>query len=268
MHWNKIKTHTHCFLSGRDFETSEVVGLCTIEDDVAALALSVGKNNRFHQIGRPNEDSVGAVYSGEKHLFLGVAADSHFGGLMSDAVVKTFVDTALEGDFPGFLKDNDARQNLAIFKNYVVEHINIALGTTLVHLTTQNPGPPGATTLIVVVVWNDRFYFASIGDSVLYYGGQGSLRIINPRENNYLDNHRLNPGMLNFGTGEINQGAAIVLATDGLPECIYGVNTLTPRDIAAKLDASPTVSVGKLVELAFSKGGEDNLGLVVYRHRE
>lgn len=264
--WIENTTDTSCFLSGADYDKKNRVGVWSIGNDSVAVVLSAGKTTRPHSMGRPNEDSAGAVYIKEKDLFFGVVADSHFGGLTSDAVVKTYVESFAAGDRPDVCDKNTLGRNIAVFKQYLQKKIWSALGTTLVNITIKQPGPAGATTLIAAFVHNNVLYYGAIGDSLLYLFDSTTQMIINSRCPEFLNEFYLSPGILETGSRELKPGTPIVLATDGLPECVYGKNTLTPEHIAGCVEESPTATARNLVELAFSKGGEDNLGLVVYSH--
>ena len=262
--WKNKNTITKCFLSGADYKEKNQVGLYTIGNDDVAVALSAGRNPKPHSSGRVNEDSVGAVLLKEEQLFLGVVADSHWGGLTSDALARTFVHSFAAGLRPRFQEKGLSKNNLAVFRQYLKERIRFALNTTLLQLTLKNPGPGGESTLIVVVVHADILYYGAIADSVIYLFDGKTHLVLNNRNLAFLDEICLNPGILETGSRKINPDTTLVLATDGLPECIYGKRTLSPADLAASVQKSPTSTARSLVEQAFASGGEDNLGLVVY----
>ena len=58
------------------------------------------------------------------------------------------------------------------------------------------------------------------------------------------------------------------MASDGLPECKYGVPTITPAQVGLIAGERPAEDAAiALVEAALDGGGEDNIAVVLLTHR-
>ena len=191
----------------------------------------------------PNEDSCGVITipSGA----VAVVADAHFGRRSAEVAVDALLSAA-----QAIPPDRDP------------------VGWMKVHLSKLNrqlqPGS-SACALLMVVVQGDRLCWASIGDCRLYRIRSARTVVLNRLDGSYLgDRGRLR---VNTGKTSLHKDDRIIMASDGVPECRYGIPTLTPQQIGQIAAQGTTAeATSALVAAALRGGGEDNIAVALLSH--
>lgn len=191
----------------------------------------------------PNEDSCGVATTPSGTV--AVVADAHFGRRSAEVAVDALL-SAAQTVPPG--RD--------------------PIGWMRAHLSKLNrqlqPGS-SACALLVVVAQEDRLCWASIGDCRLYRLRSAQTVVLNRLDERYLGDR----GRLHVRTGEValQEGDRIIIASDGVPECRYGIPTLTPQQIGqSTAQGTPAEAARALVAAALRGGGEDNIAVALLSH--
>lgn len=195
----------------------------------------------------PNEDSCGFLLGGIGSI--AVVADGHYGRSSAELAVDQILHTGLQEPPP---------------RGVSGQLIWEWLQTQLDGANSRVRAEPSASAcaILAVVVQDHMLWWASIGDCRLYHVRGPDSAVCNPLHSVYLgDAVHVSP---EFGELELSAGDQVVLASDGLPECIYGRETLKPSDISSCIrDQSPESAARSLIDAALVGGGEDNVTVVV-----
>lgn len=188
------------------------------------LAISKGLDSPAPKVD-PNEDACG-VLAGER--VVAVVADAHWGAASAVELVRGF---GQHGLTPEAL--DAAREAL--------------------------DGERSECAWLAVEVRDRRVRWWSQGDCRLYRTGLG---VVNPLLPAYFG-ARFGVRGVRQGSFELAEGERLVLASDGLPECIYGEPTLDPAAVLAEVHGDAVEVARRLTALALEHGGEDNIAVVV-----
>jgi len=235
----------HSSLPGRLAEIKEEV-LSNFFGDQIAASISVGKNTKEHIYGIPNEDAAG--YRIFDSIGVAVVADSHFGGLISEKLIEHI--TLLERD-----------EIKSVLQNENMKHIIDKILAALNELENITDQRIGETTLIVTLFSMDKVYWISLGDSRIYHSGPISKQL-NKTSFTFISAYGISQSSFETGIIRPNPGEYIILATDGIPECIYNKETLLPEEIAKFIETTALDTNHSIIEEAFNRGGEDNIGII------
>ena len=226
-------------LLGRDCTAKGIIE--TAEVGPWGLALSRGLDSPAPKHD-PNEDACGVVSSAT--LSVAVVADAHFGRMSAEVAVQSMLSEAIQK--PPTIPDTEG-------------WLRRALGDA--HRRAQ-PGS-SACALLAVVLQGGQLFWISMGDCRLYRVRQGATEVLNPMTSRYLGDW----GMLTPESGKttLQPGDRIIMASDGLPECRYGIPTLTPMTLGLIAETGTAKEAAlALTEAAISGGGEDNIAVVVF----
>jgi serine/threonine protein phosphatase PrpC len=178
-----------------------------------------------------------------------VVADAHFGGSSAEVAVDHLLSSAqrhiLSGDWtttgmPGWIRGALQSANRRVW----------------------GERSPSACAVLVVWVHDHQLWWGSVGDCRLYRVRGVNSQVLNPLRNTYLGDHRT-PSIAQ-GLTPLAAGDRLVLASDGLPECRYGRETLHAADVGDVVREQPAAfGVRALVQRAFAGGGEDNIAVVM-----
>ena len=236
-------------LLGGDYEAKGTVAARGLAGEEWAAAISAGGDSPAPKED-PNEDACAIVeLAQDEHL--AVVADAHFGREAAERVVEVLVQRtpALRTAASG------AARRAALAESLEIAGARIGAGSSrsaCAVLAGYRAGP--------AVDW------ISVGDCRGYRvpaDVPAGTIVFNPLTSSYLGGPRLPPD-LETGRLSLEPGDRVVLATDGLPECIYGRPTLGPPRIGELAAQGPAArAADRLVREALGRGGEDNVALVV-----
>ena len=230
-------------LQGRDCTDKGIIKQATAGS--WGLALSRGLDSPAKKQD-PNEDSCGVVVG--TACSVAVVADAHFGQSAAELAVEHLL----------MLAKTDLLQGTPTVDR--AEWITAALKETN-RWVWSAPGP-SACALLVVWVHHRSLWWGSVGDCRLYLVRDNHSQVLNPLHGRYVGDRRW--VSVTKGMHALCAGDRLVLASDGLPECRYGRETLGAADVSAavkSLDAR--TGVRALVRRAFQGGGEDNVAVVM-----
>ena len=197
----------------------------------------------------PNEDSVGVLCSGVG--VVAVVADAHFGRLSAEVLVDHLLSAALSQPPP---RGGSATERW--------DWLRARMETANRRVRAQQTR--SACAALALIQQGPRAWWASIGDCRLYHVTRGGVRVCNPLTHVYLGDRAAVE--LELGELTATAGDRLVLATDGLPECIYGRETLPPAVVGEQVrGVEPLAGAVALIEAALRGGGEDNVAVVVGR---
>ncbi|MDG1479814.1 MAG: protein phosphatase 2C domain-containing protein [Myxococcota bacterium] len=191
----------------------------------------------------PNEDSCGVTTTPSGTV--AVVADAHFGRRSAEVAVDVLLSAAQTGP-PG-------RDPIGWMKARLSE------------LNQQLQPGSSACALLMVVAQGDRLFWASIGDCRLYRLRSAQTVVLNRLNERYLGDR----GWLRVTTGEgtLQKGDRVIMVSDGVPECRYGIPTLTPQQIGQiTAQGSAAEAARALVAAALQGGGEDNIAVALLSH--
>ena len=188
------------------------------------LAISKGLDSPAPKLD-PNEDACG-VRDGER--VVAVVADAHWGAARAVELVRGFGEHGLTPE---------------------------ALDAAAAALQ----GERSECAWLAVEVVGRQVRWWSQGDCRLYRTGLGG---VNPLVPAYFG-ARFGVRGIELGSLELAEGERLVLASDGLPECIYGEPTLDAAAVIAEVHGSAPDVARRLVALALAHGGEDNVAVLV-----
>jgi len=206
-----------------------------------ALAISRGRANRA--LAHGNEDACGLAFLADGRL-LAIVADAHFGDASSRVLVETLIELA---GAPG------GRLDLVFAFREASRRLAAA-------------GSRSECAAVAALVDGRRVAWAAVGDCRAYHVPKEApekARELTPVGDRYLGRYERSPEV---ATGEATlwAGDRLVLATDGLPECVYGVETLEAAEVGAlAARGAPLPAARALVERALERGGEDNVAVAV-----
>jgi serine/threonine protein phosphatase PrpC len=232
-------------LLGRNFEQKGQLGCLDLE--TCSLVLSCGLDSPAPK-RHPNEDAIGAArsYSG---CTVGVVADAHFGRESAELVVGAVLSQVFRSEGPASAHS-------------FAERVGTSLSMVAHQLKQQRTD--SACALVVARRYEEELIWASVGDCRLYQvEADGRAKELSPVEQAWFGAH-FRPRDLNWGRCGVNSSQRLLLATDGLPECQYGIPTLGVGDlgpIAARGGLS--VAAKELAQAALDGGGEDNIGILL-----
>ena len=247
-----------------------------ITDKNLGIGIDVGRR----RAGRPNQDSLGhyADFSlSEQQIAqkgqLYVLADG-MGGAAGGAIASNM---AVQFMLNGYYRDHE--KNIPRSLNRAIQHANR-------HIQKQAKRDPTlhgmGTTIVAGVLHDDHLYLAHVGDSRAYLLRNGQLQQLS--EDHTLVQEQLRAGLLtkkqaakhpqrhwlsrNLGAEEkanpdfakykLEQGDTVLLCSDGL------WNEVSDQEMATVLGKyHPSKAAQKLVDLANSHGGSDNISLIV-----
>ena len=230
-------------LRGSACETYGEITVRSAQQWAAALSRGLCSPAPKHD---PNEDSCGWLAHGAHAV--AVVADAHFGQSAADLAVEHLL----------MLAKTDLLQGTPTVDR--VEWITAALKETNRRVWSA-PGP-SACALLVVWVHHRSLWWGSVGDCRLYLVRDNHSQVLNPLHGRYVGDRRW--VSVTKGMHALCVGDRLVLASDGLPECRYGRETLGAADVGTavqSLDAH--TGVRALVQRAFQGGGEDNVAVVM-----
>ncbi len=203
-----------------------------------ALGISKGLASPAPKLD-PNEDACGVVVDAAQQV--AVVADAHFGALAAEEAVLSVLVMALEPP---------AR----------VDWMGLALeraGRRILQQRTRS-----ASAVLAVRCVGTQVRWCSVGDCRLYRVSPAQTTVLNTRNHSYLGD---GPGVpLSCGEAQLYAGERVVLASDGIPECTYGIESFFPSDvgrIAAR--GAPEEAVTALMMEALRRGGEDNIAVAI-----
>ncbi len=188
------------------------------------LAISKGLDSPAPKL-HPNEDACG-VSAGERAV--AVVADAHWGAASAVELVRAFGQHGLTRE---------------------------AVDAAAIALQRER----SECAWLAVEVQGRQVRWWSQGDCRLYRTGLG---VVNPLVPAYFG-ARFGIRGLRQGIFQLAEGERVVLASDGLPECIYGEPTLDAAAVIAQVHGPADEVARRLVELALAGGGEDNIAVVV-----
>lgn len=228
-------------------------GACTETGEIVtrsapgwSLALSKGLESPARKVD-PNEDACGVVAGGIGAV--AVVADAHYGRMSAEVSVDHLLGVALQEPPPRAL-------SAPVIWEWLREHLSGANAQVRARQSTS------ACAILAVVVQGRSAWWASIGDCRLYRIRGTDSTVCNPLRGTYLGDR----GLVEPEVGQLSleAGDRLVLASDGLPECRYGQETLSPSDVAAAIaGCSGEAAARALVTAALDGGGEDNIAVIV-----
>ena len=196
----------------------------------------------------PNEDALGFVYSARGCL-VGVVADGHFGRESAELTVRAVLSQVV-------------RSEGAATSHSFVERAGMAMD--LVARQLQSTNMTSACATVVARLHQEELIWLSCGDCrLLHVSAEGTSSYLSPLDSNWVGaGYRARE--LHTGHARIPYGDRILMCSDGLPECRYGVETLL-RDELARLSiiGDLRTSARALAQAALDGGGEDNIGLIL-----
>jgi serine/threonine protein phosphatase PrpC len=195
----------------------------------------------------PNEDSCGFISGGIGSI--AVVADGHYGRSSAELAVDQLLHIGLQEPPPR-----------GVSGQLIWEWLQLQLESA----NSQVRAEPSASAcaILAVVVQGHMLWWASIGDCRLYHLRGSHSAVCNPLHGVYLgDSAQVSPEL---GELSLAAGDRVVLASDGLPECIHGQETLLPSDVLSCVrDQAPEPAARALIDAALTGGGEDNVSVVV-----
>lgn len=210
------------------------------------LALSKGLDSPAVKVD-PNEDACGVVSGGVGSIV--VVADAHFGRSSAEIAVDHILSVGLQEPPP-------RAQQAEVVWQWLRERLETANARVRAQQSTS------ACAILAAVLQGETLWWASIGDCRLYHVRGRECAVCNPTAGVFLgDRDTLDPEV---GELLLQSGDRVVLASDGLPECRYGKETLFPAEIAHIIsDQPPEAAARALVDAALAGGGEDNIAVAV-----
>jgi serine/threonine protein phosphatase PrpC len=232
-------------LLGRDHE--EKGALAVVERPGCCMVLSRGLESPAPK-RHLNEDAVGMVES-DTGCTVAVVADAHFGRESAEWVVQ------------GVLSQVFRSEGSASSHSFI-ERVGMSLGMVARQLETQST--ESACALVVARVCEQELIWAAFGDCRLFrVSPEGDAQSVTPVEQMWLDGG-FRPRELRWGRQPLESGERLLLCTDGLPECRYGIETLHPDALGSlACRGSLAEAAHSLAQEALNGGGEDNIGLVL-----
>ncbi|MFT4974385.1 MAG: serine/threonine protein phosphatase PrpC [Myxococcota bacterium] len=212
-----------------------------------ALAMSKGLESPAQKTD-PNEDACGVASGGIGSL--AVVADAHFGRASAEIVVDHMLSVALQ----------DPPPRSAMGDGEVPRWLRARLETACGRVRAQRSST--ACAVLAVVIQGHRLWWVSMGDCRLYLIRDAESIVCNRLNNIYLgDRDKIT---VEEGSVNLRPGDQLILASDGLPECRYGRETLYPSDVGRCVAGlEPEAAARALVEAALAGGGEDNIAVAV-----
>jgi serine/threonine protein phosphatase PrpC len=202
---------------------------------------------------KPNEDALLVIAPEAPGMPLIVAvADAHFGREAAELAVGAVAGVQGRTDWtPG-----DAGH----LRETLLRMVRAAQAAVL------EGGSPSETTLLIGLLAGRDFHWASVGDSYLYWFRPGRRPAVQTRADRVWLGARLAvpvQEVTRLGRCRLGGGDRVLLTTDGIPEAVWNVLTLTPRRIEELLAAGGDAALEGLARAAIDRAGEDNIAAVL-----
>ncbi|MFW9990574.1 MAG: PP2C family protein-serine/threonine phosphatase [Candidatus Odinarchaeota archaeon] len=204
-----------------------------------------------------NEDAALLIPPPEKESAPGLlaVADAHWGREAAEIAINT-----LEDVFTGFYWTGEERETE--LEERLQDLVRDALMAMVQAHTTSE------TALVAGFLFDDAFHWISFGDCFIY--------AFPPGKPGYTVNETLDAWLglrvagiysdyMVSGNLFLENGVSLLLATDGLPEAVYGTPTISVSEMRTIIDENPNKPLVALTEAALTAGGEDNLAAVLVR---
>jgi serine/threonine protein phosphatase PrpC len=239
-------------LLGRDYEVVGAVEARRLDLHGLDVEMVISRGGEA-AAGKPNEDALLVMDSaGGEAPVLGMVADAHFGREAAELAVAAVAQAYSSCRWPARPQDG-ARETLLRFVR--------AAQAAIVESGTESE-----TTLLVGVVDARTFHWASVGDSYVYVLRPGRrATVANPQVRVWLGARLGVPvsEVTRHGHCPLEVGTRVLMTTDGIPEAIWNVPTLGPKQIAGVLDGAEDHPLRALTQRALAQGGEDNIAAVL-----
>jgi protein phosphatase len=248
------------------------------------LVPRAGANSDVGQLRENNEDRVG-IWA-RQGVVLALVADG-MGGAAAGEEASRLVMEAVQADFLGEARGSETLYDLP--EDEVIEKLRLAVrraNRAVIHRAADHSEFQGmGTTLTLAFARDNRVIIAHVGDSRAYLvdGREGWI-------NQITDDHSFVEALLasghitpeqaavhpmrnvlyralgqleetepDFYTRNLTEGDRLILCSDGLTRHV------TPPELAstARQYENPETVAQKLIELANSRGGEDNISVIV-----
>ena len=240
----------------------------------------IGRRTDTGKIRAANEDNLGDIPVEGGHLF--VVSDG-MGGYRGGAVASELTIEAIEEYF----RDSDLSNPLEDLKNA----INLANERIQLRGRQDEELSRMGSTCIVALVLGNKLYFAHVGDSRIYLLRKGkSLQTLTKdhtvvqffvdsglmtaeEAENHPESHILSRALgphpkvepeVHPEPIELNDGDKVLLCTDGLTKMVPDKKI---EEILSS-ERTPQEIADTLVEMANREGGEDNITVIVFEHKE
>ncbi len=199
----------------------------------AALLLAAGRRPKRNVPVDPDEDGVAVVTAGDT---LGlVVVDGHRGWAAAGPALDAAADALQAGTGPAQAVQAAHRAALQ---------------------ARHGPQATSRTTLVVATVDGTRLRWASVGDSLLFVGGE----LLNAPDHVFVgDPDR--PPVAEQHEHELAPGATVVVCTDGLTDAIDD----PAATVRGALTADPATVADRLGAAVDAAGAQDNFACVVWR---
>ncbi|MCY3414623.1 MAG: protein phosphatase 2C domain-containing protein [Candidatus Heimdallarchaeota archaeon] len=252
------------YLLGRDYPNLGVVKQANMTFDTYSIsvALSCGKTTHEHQYGRPNEDSVGFVKDGD--VSVAVIADSHFGGVIADAMVLAFIeDFHIYSDdlikLVGYSHEHQFREVSTVIRR----QLEYAMMTKLPEI--RDGKQVGESTVIICIMLENELFYFSMGDSMLYIKTNNTVRMLEQNNFSFItrDLHTLPHFITDYmGYEKLPDSYTLLLITDGFPG-IYGNPPPECSVVSPYISEISRETASNIINHCWSLGAQDNLGIIV-----
>jgi serine/threonine protein phosphatase PrpC len=204
----------------------------------------------------PNEDSGAIVIANGKELM--IVADAHWGKEASEYVVSFFIE-----QFENILPNKVISEELVAKWS---SNLSEGLINNLKGVTSET-----GVLLALTEMKNDplKTIILSIGDCYAYRITANDACLVNKKYSYWIGSRSaVRRDYCDISTVKIAQGDILILATDGLPECIYGQLILTSAEIGEQVRNCDSAyeMVKILMALSQEKGGEDNCCIAIRSH--
>lgn len=217
-------------------------------------AISIGNKKDF------NEDCLRLGKNDSNYYF--VVTDGHWGGESAEYMIGTLVD------------EFNSRINLILKESFNLSKIREELNTILqIHNNKIGHDSNSETTFLYVFVDNIRnqIIWVSVGDSFLYIIDENEKITENKKFQSWVGKRMMYNDLSDHSEIGYYSGdwKSLSLMTDGIPECIYGKETITTEMIVNEINN--TKDSHELVKILCNKalefGGEDNIAIIsVFKH--
>jgi serine/threonine protein phosphatase PrpC len=237
---------------GREHAAPGVVAWSRIELEGSSLEAVISQGNQ-DPAEKANEDALLVlVPPGPPALPLVLVADAHFGPQAAELAVAAAVRTHAAADWSDL--------GAPALHELLLRTLRAAQGTILERESASE------AAVLVGLVGDDAFIWASVGDAYLYRLQAGRRpRVLNRQARVWLGGRLRVPvrEVTELGRCPLEAGEEVLLATDGIPEAVRDDTVLPPSRVEAVLRGAADRRLEALARAALDSGGEDNLAAVL-----
>ncbi len=157
--WESQTNDTEAILLGSSYCKSGLIGLRIIGSNTMALVNTAGYKTG-NMYNRLNEDSIDGFIDND--LTMVVISDAHFGGLLADTMILSFINKENIKFIGQIFNSNKQSQVIQNLKEYVIQKINSGIVEILPKLKTESKESVGDATVIVAIKFKQNLYWVSI----------------------------------------------------------------------------------------------------------